>query len=567
MSSARRQARRRLSRPRWCSAWASCARDNRQAYEQLRHDLRRAGVRVAELETEIDAICGRPKPGTSRGGGVVADLLADVDLFHTADGTAYVDVMILGHRETMPVGRSQFREYLTRSWYKQTGESPPSEQLTATIALAEAKAKVDGPTRDVFVRVAGLGGALCVDLGDAAWRAIEITSAGWRVVREPPVRFVRPSGYLALPEPARRGDVTQLKRHLNLAHEGDFVLVVAWLLAALRPTGPYPVLVLTGEQGTAKSTFTRLLKMLVDPNTVPLRAAPREERDLFIAATRSHVLAYDNLSGLPPALSDAFCRLATGGGVATRKLYTDQDEVLLAASRPTILNGISDFVRRGDLADRSVFLVLQPIGDFQRRPEDELLGEFGKDLPGILGALLDAMAHGLKNLPNVVLERAPRMADFAKWACACEGCVWPAGTFLKAYDRNRATAIEFSDRRRRRRLRHPLADVGAVGMDRHGGRAAENTGTRGRRRNAQEPSVAVDPRTPLELFAPCQTHVAVDRHRNRDVACGSRWHPHAPDHRHAIKRCGRVGVREQERISGVGRADASLPSGMEIARD
>ena len=88
-----------------------------------------------------------------------------------------------------------------------------------------------------------------------------------------------------------------------------------------------------------------------------------------------------------------------------------------------------------------MFLVLQPIGDFQRRPEDELLGEFGKDLPGILGGLLDAMAHGLKNLPNVVLERAPRMADFAKWACACEGCVWPAGTFLKAYDRNRATAV------------------------------------------------------------------------------------------------------------------------------
>ena len=209
--------------------------EDRQAYEQLRHDLRRAGVRVAELETEIDAICGRPKPGTSRGGGVVADLLADVDLFHTADGTAYVDVMILGHRETMPVGRSQFREYLTRSWYKQTGESPPSEQLTATIALAEAKAKVDGPTRDVFVRVAGLGGALCVDLGDAAWRAIEITSAGWRVVREPPVRFVRPSGYLALPEPARRGDVTQLKRHLNLAHEGDFVLVVGLVARRAAP--------------------------------------------------------------------------------------------------------------------------------------------------------------------------------------------------------------------------------------------------------------------------------------------------------------------------------------------
>jgi hypothetical protein len=56
------------------------------------------------------------------------------------------------------------------------------------------------------------------------------------------------------------------------------------------------VLVLSGEQGSAKSTFSTLLRELVDPNTAPLRALPREDRDLFIAASNGHVLAFDNVS-------------------------------------------------------------------------------------------------------------------------------------------------------------------------------------------------------------------------------------------------------------------------------
>jgi hypothetical protein len=99
-------------------------------------------------------------------------------------------------------------------------------------------------------------------------------------------------------------------------------------LAALSDKGPYPVLALLGEQGSAKSTFATILRSLVDPNTAPLRALPREDRDLFIAANNAHVLAFDNISGMPNWISDTLCRLATGGGFSVRQLYTDQDEVL-----------------------------------------------------------------------------------------------------------------------------------------------------------------------------------------------------------------------------------------------
>jgi len=80
----------------------------------------------------------------------------------------------------------------------------------------------------------------------------------------------------------------------------------------------------------------------------------REERDLVIAANNSHVLAFDNLSGLPHALSDAFCRLATGASFGLRQLYTDADEVLFQAARPILLNGIDDVIGRSDLADRAL---------------------------------------------------------------------------------------------------------------------------------------------------------------------------------------------------------------------
>jgi hypothetical protein len=185
-----------------------------------------------------------------------------------------------------------------------------------------------------------------------------------------------------------------------------------------------------------------VLKALIDPNTAPVRALSREQRELMIAANNSYLLAFDNLSGLPHWLSDALCRLATGGSFAVRQLYTDDEEVLFEASRPILLNGIEDVISRPDLGDRAIFLTLLPISEVNRRPEAELWREFDIARPFILGALLDAVVHGLRAIDQVQLDALPRMADFARWAAACEPAVWPAGTFARAYAANRRAAIE-----------------------------------------------------------------------------------------------------------------------------
>ena len=134
--------------------------------------------------------------------------------------------------------------------------------------------------------------------------------------------------------------------------------------------------------------------------------------------------------------------LTSGGAFSTRRLFTDQDEILFAAARPVILNGIEDVITRPDLADRAILLMLAPIAERQRRPEHALLREFELARSHILGALLDAAAHGLQMLPRVRLQHLPRMADFALWATACESAFRPARTLETAYSNNRRDAIE-----------------------------------------------------------------------------------------------------------------------------
>jgi hypothetical protein len=402
----------------------------------------KAGCRVTALDDAIaeeNGDTGRRSPTQAD---ILIDLAQEAELFHAPDRTGFADLDINNHRETWPIRAKGFRRWLARRYFEATQGAPSSEALQSALNVIEAKAHFDAPERAAHIRIGGLDGRLYLDLGDETWRAVEIDTTGWRVIDNPPVRFRRAAGMKPLSIPVKGGSVEVLRSFLNVQSDNDFVLAVAWALAVLRNRGPYPVIVLSGEQGSAKSTFSAVLRALLDPNTAPLRALPREDRDLFIAASNGHVLAFDNVSGLPAWISDTLCRLATGGGFAVRQLYTDQDEVLFDAARPVILNGIEDIVTRPDLADRAVFLTLEPIPEERRRPEAELWAAFEAERPRILGVLLDAVVQGLRRLPETRLEKLPRMADFALWATACETALWPVGTFWSAYCGNRDEAVE-----------------------------------------------------------------------------------------------------------------------------
>ena len=367
-----------------------------------------------------------------------------IELFHTRDGKAFADIPVDGHRETWSLKNLGFRRWIKRAFYEETGGAPNSESMSTAMGVIEGMAHYDGPEREVHLRVANCDGRIYLDLCDPAWRAIEIRSDGWSIVDRPPVRFRRTAGMLQIPDPLTGGDVPQLgglRDHLHV-DDSSFVLLVSWLLAILWGRGPYPILACTGEQGTGKSLTADMLRSLLDPKTAGLRSLPRDTRDLYVAAMNGHVLVFDNLSGIPPEISDCLCRLSTGGGFATRSLYTDDDEVLFDGQRPVALTSITDVADRSDLADRLVIIRLEVIPDEKRRPETELRRAFDAARPRILGALLDVVAHGILNLPNVRLNRSPRMADYAAWIRACETAIWQAGMHLAAYEANRGEAVD-----------------------------------------------------------------------------------------------------------------------------
>lgn len=375
----------------------------------------------------------------------IVELVEGVDLFHTADGRAFASVKIGNHSETWSTKSKAFRDYLARVFYQVEGSAPSGQSVRDAIAVIDGKARYEGKEQEVFVRVAECAGHLYLDLGDLSWRSVEISANGWNVIARPPVRFRRPSGMGALPVPMRGGKAAcELKPFLNVA-EDDLPLVLAWLAAAFRPKGPYPILQFLGEQGSAKSTTQKVLRRVIDPYKAELRTAPRDERDLQIAANNSHIIAIDNMSRMDPWLSDSFCRLATGGGLATRELYSDADEVIFDAQRPILMNGIEEVATRGDFLERAILITLPSISEGERRDEKAFWAAFEEAQPQILSGLLDAVSAAMAMEKSIHLARKPRMADFFIWSVAGEVALgFEAGTFERAYERNRSGAHELA---------------------------------------------------------------------------------------------------------------------------
>lgn len=372
------------------------------------------------------------------------------DFFHDSHRVAYVSFSVDGNTETMPVRSSDFRLYLQRQYYRTLQKVANSQALSDALGVLEARALFDGPMMPVFIRVAEQGGKVYLDLVDPSWRVVEIIpGGGWALKKDSPVKFIRRPGMLPLPEPQPGGSIDELRPFLNLpeGETGDTAwrLLVSWLVMAFRPTGPYAILSLHGPQGCCKTTLARMLRALIDPNSSPLRAEPKEVRDLLIWARNSWTLGLDNLTKLPQWLSDGLCRLATGGGFATRTLYTDGDESIFEAMRPVILTAINTVGTSHDLSDRQILVELKPMEDTERREELEIWRSFEAAWPRILGALLDGVSTALFRQEFLKLSRLPRMADFAKFATAAEEAWgWDDGSFVAAYDANRAGIVQAS---------------------------------------------------------------------------------------------------------------------------
>lgn len=421
--------------------------------ETISAALRRAGVRApaAMADAFLPTPRGDGDPDRQSQAAAMVELAraAGAELFHSGDEREFVTVVIDDHEETWPVRSKSSRGWLRRLFYESSGSPPGSQGVQDAVEMLAADALHQGEERDLAVRVGGDDAVVRIDLGDEKWRFVEITADGWTVRDGAAKHFRRSRGMEPLPEPVQGGSLSDLRRHLNARGDQEWRLLASWLIAAFRPRGPYPVLVIQGEHGSAKTTTCRMLRRCVDPGKAGLRTPPRELRDLAVAAEGAWVLGYDNLGQLSATLSDGLCRLATGSGFATRELYSDADEVIFEATRPILANGISDVATKPDLLDRAYVVTLPRFGDDRdQRPDSEVWAAFEDDLPRIMGGLCDVVAMALRRWSETTTPTSVRMQDALRWAEASSPLWTAPGTPTEAVRRARAevnaTTIESS---------------------------------------------------------------------------------------------------------------------------
>ncbi len=405
----------------------------------------RAEAKLACREINVRELDALAKPPADASASMATDLAGLADsrctLWHDADNAAFASYEVGDHREHWRVESSGFRDWLAFLAHSEMGTAPSSEVLKACTNALAGTAKFKGEQHAPALRVAETTDGYWIDLGDAEWRAILVTGSGWSIVTRPPVKFVRTKTTRPLPEPLRGGDVDKLWALVNVP-ESEQLLVLAWVIESLRAGKPYPLLELTGEQGSAKSSAQRILRGFIDPSEVALRGRPKTVEDIFVAAANSHLLSYENLSGLSNDQSDALCTVCTGGGYSARQLFTNGEESVLKAHAPVVLNGISPVVLRPDLLDRTLSVSLPVIT--QRVTEGEIDRQVAEWAPRIFGGLLALFVDTLGMLPKVQIPAhdLPRMADFCRLGEAMSRALGHrAGTFVTIYTAHRREAI------------------------------------------------------------------------------------------------------------------------------
>lgn len=261
------------------------------------------------------------------------------------------------------------------------------------------------PERDLYNRVgyeelSDKSEKLYLCLHNRESEVVEVDSNGWRVIPEmtADVLFENPGMMKPLFRPERGGSISELREFVNVSKE-HFMLVVGWLLVALNVKGTMdcPILWINAPKGTGKTTATKYLKRLIDPDTGGTIAPVAKIRDFAASVSSRFVVAVDNLSKISLKMSDTYCRAVTGDTISRRKLFTDNTVNNVNLHARLIMNGMNYAPARSDLQDRCFQIKLQRLSQMTRKTNEELEQMFEERGPYILGALLDALSAGLGN--------------------------------------------------------------------------------------------------------------------------------------------------------------------------
>lgn len=372
----------------------------------------------------------------------LVELVTNRRLFHDQFNRAFIEFSENGHTENCAIDSTAFTQRLAHEYYLKYGSVVPASAIKDAITTLTGQTIYGGEYRETSLRTAYFEGSYFLDLCDEDWVVAEISADRWTLIPKSPAAFRRSAVSVALPRPRPRGALDPLWELINIPKSAR-ILVVTYLIECLRPNTHYPILILEGEQGSAKSTTQRYMKMLIDPSAILLRVPPKKIEDVFVGTANDRLMSFNNLSRLSPELQDALCCFATGGTYTGRTLYSNTEETIINVLCPIMLNGIGGLVTRQDMMERCIYLDLPRIAEGGRRTDTELDTQFEELRPQLLGALLDIMAKSLSLLPNVSKENLARMGDYNLLGRAVAMAMgFEEAYFDEAYSKNQLAALE-----------------------------------------------------------------------------------------------------------------------------
>jgi hypothetical protein len=384
-----------------------------------------------------------------------ADAILDIakrncqQIFKDEYNIAYAAVTINDHLEILPINESRFKHWLRKTVSKEYEVIVRSQLLDEVVNSLTSDAVFDGEARELGLRIApapednlGLKLRWYYDLTNDANEFVEITSEGWKI-RKNEIIFRRfdhqkPQDY---PEPNYPSDIfDQFMDLLNVKKENRLILK-CYIISLFIPNLPKAVLMVHGEQGTAKSMLQELIKMLVDPNVVKTLSFPKDVAELVQQLSHHSVTYYDNLSIIPGWISDLLCRATTGSGFSKRRLYTNDQDVVYSLMRAIGFNGINLAATKPDLLDRGLIIQTETIPKGNRRRMRAIWNKFNSIRPYLLAYILDILVKVLnwkKENPSLdLIKELPRMADWAEWCEVISRCMGEEDdAFMNAYNEN-----------------------------------------------------------------------------------------------------------------------------------